>query len=79
MERSPGINGNNAGSVIATRGQRSAFQTAGQAQLRAGVAARGKDEDQENQRSLARLDRLLASGEPLRADVPRGFYISINV
>ena len=32
-----------------------------------------------DQRALQRLDKLLNSGEPLDADVPRGFYINIQV
>lgn len=78
MERSSGIGGNTSGSVIATQGQRSAFDTARQARLRAG-ASTAHDTDQGHRRAMARLDSLLASGEPLRADVPRGYYISINV
>jgi hypothetical protein len=35
--------------------------------------------DPEIDRAVQRLDALLASGEPLRTDVPRGYYIDIVV
>lgn len=39
-------------------------------------------DDQEsprNQASLKRLDRALHSGQPLRGDVPRGFYLDLSI
>lgn len=33
----------------------------------------------ETQRALGRLERVLTAGEPLRTDVPRGFYLNIRV
>ncbi len=33
----------------------------------------------QNQASLERLKRVLASHQPLRGDVPRGFYLNIRV
>ncbi|TCS63632.1 hypothetical protein EDD55_103255 [Varunaivibrio sulfuroxidans] len=36
-------------------------------------------ETPQNTASLARLDRILSSGQPLRGDVPRGYYLNIVV
>jgi len=36
-------------------------------------------ETPQNQASLNRLDRALSSGQPLRGDVPRGFYLDLKV
>jgi len=36
-------------------------------------------EDPELQRAAAKLDQRLASGKPLRDDVPRGFYLNVRV
>lgn len=36
-------------------------------------------ESPQNAASLARLDRILSSGQPLRGDVPRGYYLNIAV
>lgn len=33
----------------------------------------------QNQASLNRLKRVLDSGQPLRGDVPRGFYLDLKV
>lgn len=39
----------------------------------------GDQESPRNQASLKRLDRALHSGQPLRGDVPRGFYLDLKV
>lgn len=36
-------------------------------------------DDNKVRRALERLRRLLASGEPLRDDVPRGYYLNIVI
>lgn len=36
-------------------------------------------ESPHNQASLKRLDRALNSGQPLRGDVPRGFYLDLRI
>lgn len=36
-------------------------------------------ESPQNQASLGRLKRVLDSGQPLRGDVPRGFYLDIRI
>ena len=38
-----------------------------------------QDETPENIRSLARLKRTFDSGQPLRGDVPRGYYLNLRV
>lgn len=47
----------------------------------AGVRARAfrTPETPQNTASLTRLDRILSSGQPLRGDVPRGYYLNIVV
>jgi hypothetical protein len=39
----------------------------------------GDQESPRNQASLKRLDRVLNSGQPLRGDVPRGFYLDLLI
>lgn len=36
-------------------------------------------ESPENLRSLSRLKKIFESGQPLRGDVPRGFYLNLRV
>jgi len=36
-------------------------------------------ESPHNQASLNRLKRVLESGQPLRGDVPRGFYLDLKI
>lgn len=38
-----------------------------------------KSDSAEARQALARLSRLLASGQPLRGDVPRGYYLNFTV
>ncbi len=38
-----------------------------------------QDETPENIRALARLKRTFDSGQPLRGDVPRGYYLNLRV
>lgn len=59
------------------RGQQQSFQTARQAQTRAAVTQ--TQESPETRGALNRLDRVMASGQPLRTDVPRGYYLNIRV
>ena len=43
-------------------------------------AAVAQDRDsQRNRAALARLDRLLAAGQPLDPNVPRGHYLNIRI
>ncbi|MDH3335429.1 MAG: hypothetical protein OEL50_02180 [Rhodospirillaceae bacterium] len=39
----------------------------------------GEAESPENIRALARLKRVFDSGQPLRGDVPRGYYLNLRV
>ncbi|MDH5188230.1 MAG: hypothetical protein OEW37_04655 [Rhodospirillaceae bacterium] len=39
----------------------------------------GQAESPENIRSLARLKRVFDAGQPLRGDVPRGYYLNLRV
>lgn len=38
-----------------------------------------KSDSAEARQALARLSRFLASGQPLRGDVPRGYYLNFTV
>jgi len=49
----------------------------GEVTRRAGVLS--SVETPQNQASLNRLNRVLSSGQPLRGDVPRGFYLDLKV
>jgi len=53
------------------------YADAGDVTRRANVLNAG--ETPQNQASLSRLDRILSSGQPLRGDVPRGFYLDLRV
>lgn len=53
------------------------LQTARDAKNLASVTAESPPD--EEQKALTRLDRLLNSGEPVRGDVPRGYYFNIRV
>jgi len=44
---------------------------------RAGVL--NEEESPQNKASLDRLGRVMGSGQPLRGDVPRGFYLNITL
>lgn len=46
-------------------------------QRRANVQSDG--ESPQNQASLSRLKRMMDSGQPLRGDVPRGFYLDLKI
>jgi len=60
-------------------GKRSAapkgYAQAHEVSIRAGVL--NEKESPQNKASLDRLYRVLNSGQPLRGDVPRGFYLNI--
>jgi len=53
------------------------YDDAGDVTRRANVLNSG--ETPQNQASLNRLDRIMSSGQPLRGDVPRGFYLDLKV
>ncbi|HEY9080370.1 hypothetical protein [Magnetovibrio sp.] len=53
------------------------YGDAGEVSRRANVL--NNVETPQNQASLNRLDRILSSGQPLRGDVPRGFYLDLKV
>ena len=46
---------------------------------RSGRAATRYDQNAQLRTSLDRLDQRLASGEPLRRDVPPGYYLNVLV
>ena len=56
---------------------RPTFETVEQARLQAAVT-RGED-NPKNLASLDRLNQVLDAGEPLRGDVPRGYYLNLEV
>lgn len=64
-------------SVSQAATQRAAYADAGDVSRRANVL--NSAESPENLASLNRLDRALSSDQPLRGDVPRGFYLNIKV
>jgi len=53
------------------------YAQAGDVSRRANVI--NEEESPQNKASLSRLDRALNSDQPLRGDVPRGFYLNISV
>ena len=57
--------------------RRAAFNTAEQARYHAVVSA--GSENPKNLASLKRLNTVLEIGEPLRPDVPRGYYLNLEV
>jgi hypothetical protein len=48
-------------------------------QVRARAAAIPQGESEAERQAVLRLGRLLASGQPLDPEVPRGFYLNIRV
>ena len=60
-----------------TSGAPKGYSFAEEVSRRANVLA--DQESPQNQASLKRLDRALNSGQPLRGDVPRGFYLDLKV
>ncbi len=65
------------GVVRPSASQRAAYSNAGDVSRRANVM--NEKESPQNTASLNRLDRVLSSGQPLRDDVPRGFYLDLRV
>ena len=63
---------------VALGGDRPAgYHTAGDVKVR---AAAGRQSDSPEERTaLSRLVRVLAAGDPPTADVPRGYYLNIQV
>ena len=47
--------------------------------MRALASVTQNAESPETKKALGRLGRVLASSEPPRTDVPRGFYVNIQV
>ena len=66
-----------SGGVRVQPSQRAAYADAGDVARRANVL--NEEETPQNQASLKRLDRALGSGQPLRGDVPRGFYLDLRI
>jgi len=65
-------------------GQRRARPVAAKGYVDAGEVTRRANvlnsvETPQNQASLNRLGRVLSSGQPLRGDVPRGYYLDLKV
>ena len=65
------------GAVGAGRRSGDTLRVAQQAQIRAKVMR--EPENPKVERALTRLDRILGSNQQPRAEVPRGFYINIEV
>jgi hypothetical protein len=75
MVEETGFGGNAA--AIAPQTQKAGYDFAAEVRRRANVTA--SDDDAANRRALERLDRVLASEQPPRTDVPRGYYLDIEV
>ncbi|MCB2102304.1 MAG: hypothetical protein KDE22_15615 [Rhodobacterales bacterium] len=58
-------------------GRPQGYQAAREVNFRAAVSREG--ETTRNRAALDRLDRLLASGQPLDPNVPRGHYLNIRI
>lgn len=69
----PPVTGPRRASAPAPKGYAQADEVA----RRAGVM--NEEESPKNKASLDRLDRVMNSGQPLRGDVPRGFYLNISL
>jgi len=65
------------GSARPSASHRAAFVNADEVSRRANVI--NEIDSPQNVASLNRLDRILSSGQPLRGDVPRGFYLDLKV
>lgn len=48
-------------------------------EVRARARVLNEPDNERTRRALDRLDRILASDEPLRSDVPRGYYLDILI
>lgn len=66
-----------SGGRRAAASERAAYADAGDVARRANVL--NEKETPQNKASLDRLDRVLGSGQPLRGDVPRGFYLNLKI
>lgn len=73
----PSVQGGQRTGASVGASERAAYAGAGDVSRRANVL--NADESPENMASLKRLDRALTSDQPLRGDVPRGFYLNIKV
>lgn len=69
----PPVSGASRASAPAPKGYAQADEVA----RRAGVL--NEEESPKNKASLERLNRMMGSGQPLRGDVPRGFYLNITL
>lgn len=63
--------------IAQVRGHARSFETARQAKARANVFQ--QQEEPQTKKALNRLDKILSTGRPLRDDVPRGYYVNIQV
>ncbi|MBK8176805.1 MAG: hypothetical protein IPK66_16560 [Rhodospirillales bacterium] len=66
----------NAASTPRSRGKDS-YATARAAEVRA--LSTHYDQDAASRQAFERLDRQLSSGQPLRRDVPPGYYLDVRV
>jgi hypothetical protein len=48
-------------------------------EVRALAAVSDKADSAEARKALARLNQFLSSGQPLHADVPRGYYLNFTI
>ena len=62
---------------VPTRVGRQGYQEGDAVKVRASVSREG--DTNETRSALSRLDRHLSQGQPLRGDVPRGYYLNIRV
>jgi len=69
----PPVTGGTRAGAPAPKGYAQADEVA----RRAGVL--NEEDSPQNKASLERLGRVMSSGQPLRGDVPRGFYLNITL
>ncbi|MDV7341156.1 hypothetical protein RYZ26_16230 [Terasakiella sp. A23] len=74
MSSTTRISGSSTQPVVSDRGSYGADR-----EERVRIAKIGRRDGPDIRGALERLRRLLASGEPLRDDVPRGYYLNIIV
>jgi hypothetical protein len=67
----------NSPSISVAGGSSKVYQ--GARDVRARAAVETPDDSPALRKSLHRLDQVLASGQPLRTLVPRGFYLNVKV
>ncbi len=67
-----------SGSARATPQRASTGYQAGR-EVERHAASAGSNDDPHLQKAIGRLQRILNSGEPLRDDVPRGYYLNVVI